>query len=69
MTLHYRRAEAADLETLVPMLADDELGSKREQAQLPLAAGYRRAFAAIEADPNNDVIVAVEGGASSACCS
>ncbi|MGB7754482.1 MAG: GNAT family N-acetyltransferase [Salinisphaera sp.] len=63
MTLYYRRAEGSDLETLVAMLADDELGAKREQAALPLADGYRRAFAAIEADPNNDVIVAVEGEA------
>ncbi|MGE0802406.1 MAG: GNAT family N-acetyltransferase [Lautropia sp.] len=43
------------------MLADDPLGAGRERFELPLPDGYRRAFAAIEADPNNELIVACAG--------
>ena len=47
---------------LVRMLADDPLGAKREVVSNPLASGYEQAFAAIEADPNNELIVAILGG-------
>ena len=40
------------------MLADDELGSRRERFEIPLPAGYLEAFEAIDADPNNERIVA-----------
>jgi ribosomal protein S18 acetylase RimI-like enzyme len=45
------------------MLADDALGAAREDARLPLARGYRDAFAAIAADPNQLLAVAEEDGA------
>lgn len=60
MPLTFRRAQTVDLETLVIMLADDELARERESSILPLDDTYRDAFAAIEADPNNDLIVASE---------
>lgn len=41
------------------MLADDPLGSKREDNSDPLPAAYRTAFEAIDSDPNNDLVVAV----------
>ena len=59
--LTIRRATAADLPAIVRMLADDELGSKRESLTDPLPASYYEAFAAIERDPNNQVLVACLG--------
>jgi GNAT superfamily N-acetyltransferase len=40
------------------MLADDPLGAKRERFETPLPEGYLRAFEAIDADPNNQLVVA-----------
>lgn len=54
-----RRATAGDLPAIVRMLADDELGARREDASEPLSADYLAAFSAIEADPNNELAVAV----------
>ena len=61
--LTIRRATFADLPAIVRMLADDELGSKRESFTDPLPASYHEAFAAIERDPNNQVLVACLGEA------
>ena len=63
MPAAFRRAEAGDLPAIVAMLADDELGRTREDSRLPLARAYLQAFAAIEADPNQLLAVAVEDGA------
>ncbi|MEX2500162.1 MAG: GNAT family N-acetyltransferase [Wenzhouxiangellaceae bacterium] len=41
------------------MLADDPLGSKREDNTDPLPAAYQAAFKAIDSDPNNELVVAV----------
>ena len=59
---HIRRAEAADLSAIVAMLADDPLGSRREDASEPLAKAYRDAFAAIDADPKQFLAVMTDGG-------
>lgn len=56
--LNFREAVAADLDAIVRMLADDHLGQAREDLRTPLAASYRTAFDAIDADPNNAVVVA-----------
>ena len=56
-----RPATRADLVAIVRLLADDELGSRREQLVEPLPAGYQQAFAAIEQDPNNELIVVEQG--------
>jgi hypothetical protein len=53
-----RRARQDDLAVIVRMLADDALGSKRERFAIPLAEAYLRAFEAIDADPNNELIIA-----------
>lgn len=58
-----RRATAADLPAIVAMLADDPLGATREDTSLPVAPGYRAAFEAIAADPNQFLAVADLGGA------
>lgn len=59
--LSFRTATRADLPAIVAMLADDLLGAARERAENPLPAAYERAFAAIEADPNNELLVACLG--------
>ncbi|NEA31696.1 GNAT family N-acetyltransferase [Streptomyces sp. SID13031] len=51
-----RRATATDLAGIVAMLADDEIGAGREN--LTDLTPYQAAFAAIEADPNQVLVVA-----------
>ncbi|MEJ2765132.1 GNAT family N-acetyltransferase [Photobacterium sp. MCCC 1A19761] len=58
MDIQFRAATKDDLETLVLMLQDDALGSQREDGTLPLNAKYLQAFEAIQADPNNQLMVA-----------
>ena len=57
MALKYRSAEREDLERLVSLLSNDPLGIKREDATLPLNDAYIAAFNAIDADPNNELLV------------
>ena len=58
MELSIRKAKIDDLQTIVHMLADDFLGSQREKLQDSLPESYVKAFREIEADPNNELIVA-----------
>lgn len=58
-SIEMRQARREDLEAIVAMLADDALGSGREDATLPLADAYVDAFQAIDADPNQLLAVAV----------
>lgn len=53
-----RPAERADLPSVVRMLADDELGSRRERYVDPLPESYYAAFEQIRNDPNHELIVA-----------
>jgi GNAT superfamily N-acetyltransferase len=57
----FRTARLADLPAIVALLADDKLGSQRENLSVPLDARYVAAFEAIEADPNQRLAVAAEG--------
>jgi GNAT superfamily N-acetyltransferase len=50
-----RRARRADVDAIVAMLADDELGAKRENPGDPR---YLAAFDALDADPNQFLVVA-----------
>lgn len=61
MTLLFRQAHQEDLSRLVQMLADDTLGEKRERYEDPLPSSYLAAFSAIEADANNELVVACMG--------
>lgn len=61
MALEFRQAARGDIEDLVDMLADDEPGSRREINSRPLNQKYLDAFAAIDSDPNNELIVAEHG--------
>ncbi len=60
--LTFRDAVAEDLESLVALLADDELGSTRENPVLPLDSSYVQAFEQISNDPGNDLLVAIDEG-------
>jgi GNAT superfamily N-acetyltransferase len=53
----FRPAVRTDVEDIVRMLADDALGSQREEFVSPLPQSYYVAFEAIDRDPNNELIV------------
>lgn len=65
--LQFRHARRADLDTIIALLADDVLGSQREDISVPAAACYVRAFDAIERDPNQYLAVAERDGAVVGC--
>jgi GNAT superfamily N-acetyltransferase len=56
--LTLRKACFDDLEDIVALLFEDELGQKRESLSLPLAPSYAEAFSKICEDPNSELIVA-----------
>ncbi|MCG6497481.1 GNAT family N-acetyltransferase [Kitasatospora sp. A2-31] len=58
--LTIRRASADDLPAIVAMLADDPLGATRESPDD--LTPYRTAFARIEADPHQHLVVAERAG-------
>jgi GNAT superfamily N-acetyltransferase len=58
MTLLIRPALLDDLPAIVALLADDKLGAAREDLSQPLNPGYAAAFAAIQASPDQTLVVA-----------
>lgn len=56
----FRRAKRTDIAVIVAMLADDKLGSSREDTREPLAEAYLKAFEAIDTDPNQFLAVMTE---------
>ena len=63
--LQFRRARRGDgdLEAIVALFADDELGRLREDASLPLNEKYTVAFANIDGDDNQHMLVVERDGA------
>jgi hypothetical protein len=62
MEVKFRRAIREDVPEIVRLLAEDVLGSKREQYAEPLSERYYQAFNEINSDKNNYLVVAeVEG--------
>lgn len=55
--MNFRKATENDVSTIVEMIADDELGKKRENFQNPLPTEYLTAFENINADKNQELIV------------
>ena len=53
-----RRANAADVATIIHMLWDDEQGRQRESVLQDQASTYLSAFELIERDPNSQILVA-----------
>jgi len=58
----FRSATREDLPSIVRMLADDDLGSRRERYENPLPQSYYSAFEQIHNDPNHELIVAEQKG-------
>ena len=58
----FRRAAPDDLRTIVALLADDPIGRDRENPGTQLDTCYRKAFAAIDRDPNQLLAVAERSG-------
>ncbi|MDA0378878.1 MAG: GNAT family N-acetyltransferase [Bacteroidetes bacterium] len=59
----FRTANPDDLSAIVRMLADDELAKSRESTGGEVTEAYRMAFAAIERDTHNHLIVGEVDGA------
>lgn len=57
-SLSFRLAARADLPEIVRMLADDELGRKRERFENPLPTCYYAAFEQINGNPTFELVVA-----------
>lgn len=55
--MNFRKGTEADVSTIVAMIADDELGKKRENFKIPLPKEYLKAFEKIDADENQELIV------------
>ena len=55
--MKFRNAARKDLEAIVAMIADDELGKTRENFQTPLPKEYLVAFENINQDDNQELIV------------
>lgn len=60
----FRRATAGDVPAIVALLADDLLGAAREKPGDP---AYDAAFAAIDADPNQLLVVVEQAGVVVGC--
>jgi len=65
--LEFRIATTTDLPAIVRLLADDALGATRERYADPLPDEYTHAFAAIQAQGGNDLLVAIADGAVVGC--
>ena len=61
--MNIRRATLEDLNDIITLLADDNLGKTRELFTTPLPKEYINAFNAINSDKNQDLVVLEEDGA------
>ncbi|MFV0493052.1 MAG: GNAT family N-acetyltransferase [Pseudorhodobacter sp.] len=62
--IHWREARAEDIPAIATLLADDELGATREMTDL---IPYRAAFAAMQKEGNNHLIVGEKAHRVIAC--
>ena len=62
MNLQHRRAKQDDLKAIVSLLADDKLGQTREQFSDGVTQSYVDAFAKIDSDPNQYLMVLENDG-------
>jgi GNAT superfamily N-acetyltransferase len=60
MTLLIREARANEITDIVRLLSDDPLGALREDFSSPLPDAYKDAFTEINADLNNELVVALQ---------
>ena len=55
--MNFRKATINDVSEIIKMMAEDELGKKRENFKNPLPNSYLEAFKNIDADKNQELIV------------
>lgn len=60
--LQFRKAVIEDLDALVDLLFDDELGKTREDNRRPIHPHYHAAFEAMDRDDNHIQLVALSDG-------
>jgi len=65
--LSFRIANESDLPAIVRLLAADSMGANREQYAEPLPRAYRDAFDAMQAQGDNDYILAQLDGEIAGC--
>jgi ribosomal protein S18 acetylase RimI-like enzyme len=65
--IRFRSASRDDLQTIVKLLADDELGTERESLDQHDYSQYEKAFEAILGDPNPLFAVAIMGAEIVGC--
>ncbi|MCM3758544.1 GNAT family N-acetyltransferase [Sporosarcina aquimarina] len=58
--MHFRKATENDIPSIVTLLADDELGSTRESIEDCVVNDYVEAFAEMEAQSGNQLILAID---------
>lgn len=58
----HRKAQIGDLTEIIKLLADDKLGRTREQTGNEVAQEYLDAFAKIDSDPNQYLMVLENDG-------
>jgi GNAT superfamily N-acetyltransferase len=58
LNLQFRLATRSDVPAIVRLLAEDDLGAQRERYETPLPQAYYEAFEAIQANPDQELIVA-----------
>ena len=59
--LHFRRAKRADLQAIVALLADDELGKERESTEWAAMPSYEEAFKRIDTGPGGIFVGELDG--------
>lgn len=62
MSISFRKAQHADVTSIIRLLAEDDLGRGRERHEEPLPDSYYAAFAEINRDTNHELIVAEQNG-------
>lgn len=67
MKVTIRSATREDVPAIVRLLADDDLGAKREIVEDPVAPVYLRAFDEMTAQAGNQLLVAIQDGEVIGC--
>ena len=67
MNIHFKIATENQLSDIIRLLADDELGSTREEYTDPLPESYVDAFNRIDDDPGEEVILAMDNNSVIGC--
>lgn len=66
--IRFRRARRDDVPAIVRLLADDALGAGRERVEDPLPSAYLDAFAELDADPRETLLVAEDADGTVVGC-